>query len=107
MSEDNKKDNGKKAADTLKDRPDKKHDLHDYKSEDKYELVGAPKEEGEQLQETEDEKELQDEQSLKHITMNLYPQARGRNSHIAIMASSIFQCLKILNSINGSLLYLK
>jgi hypothetical protein len=43
MSEDNKKDNGKKAADTLKDRPDKKHDLHDYKSEDKYELVGAPK----------------------------------------------------------------
>jgi hypothetical protein len=59
MSEDNKKDTGNKAANTLKDRPDKKPDLHDYKSEDKDEVVGAPKEE-EQLQETEDEKELQD-----------------------------------------------
>jgi hypothetical protein len=32
---------------TLKDRPDKKPDLHDYKSEDKDEVVGAPKEEQE------------------------------------------------------------
>ena len=35
MSEDNEKDNGSKAANTLKDRPDKKPDLHNYKSEDK------------------------------------------------------------------------
>jgi hypothetical protein len=33
MSEDNEKDNGSKAANTLKDRPDKKPDLHNYKSE--------------------------------------------------------------------------
>ena len=34
MPEDNEKDNGSKAANRLKDRPDKKPDLHDYKSED-------------------------------------------------------------------------
>ena len=34
MSENNEKDNGTDAANTLKDRPTKKPDLHDYKSED-------------------------------------------------------------------------
>ena len=82
MSEDNKKDNGKKAADTLKDRPDKKHDLHDYKSEDKYELVGAPKEEGEQLQETEDEKELQDEHKSEAHNDESLPPRRVRGTVI-------------------------
>ena len=73
MSEDNKKDTGNKAANTLKDRPDKKPDLHDYKSEDKDEVVGAPKEEV-QVQETEDEKELQDE-SEAHNDESLPPGA--------------------------------
>ena len=39
MPEDIEKDNGSKAANRLKDRPDKKPDLHDYKSEDKDEIV--------------------------------------------------------------------
>jgi hypothetical protein len=62
MPEDNEKDNGSKAANRLKDRPDKKPDLHDYKSEDK-DVIGETlkEEEGEQLQETDDEEELQDE----------------------------------------------
>jgi hypothetical protein len=39
MPEDNKKANGSEAANTLKDRPNKKPDLHNYKSEDKDEIV--------------------------------------------------------------------
>jgi hypothetical protein len=39
MPEDNNKDNSSEAANTLKDLPNKKPDLHDYKSEDKYEIV--------------------------------------------------------------------
>ena len=39
MSEKNDKDNDSKSAKTLKDRPDKKPDLDDYKSEDKDEIV--------------------------------------------------------------------
>ena len=61
MPEDNEKDNSSKTANTLKDRPDKKPDLHDYKSKDKDAMDEGQKEEGEQLQETEDEEELQDE----------------------------------------------
>jgi hypothetical protein len=60
MSEDNEKDNSGKAPNALKDRPDKKSDLHDYKSEDKDAIDEAPKQEGEQSQETEGEEELQD-----------------------------------------------
>ena len=49
------------------------------------------------MQETEDEKELQDEhKSEAHNDESLPPGAW--EEHIAIMASSIFQCLKILNS---------
>jgi hypothetical protein len=39
MSEDKEKDNDNNATNTLKDRPTKKPDLHDYKSEDKDEIV--------------------------------------------------------------------
>ncbi len=63
MSEDNEKDNGSKAANTLKDRPDKKPDLHNYKSEDKDAIGEAPKEETEQLQD-EYESETHKDESL-------------------------------------------
>jgi hypothetical protein len=39
MSEKNEKDNAGKAGESLKDRPDKKPNVDDYKSEDKDEIV--------------------------------------------------------------------
>ena len=63
MPEDNEKDNGSKAANRLKNRPDKKPDLHDYKSEDKEAIGQAPKEEGKQLQD-EHESETHKDESL-------------------------------------------
>ena len=63
MPEDNEKDNGSKAGNRLKDRPDKKPDLHDYKSEDKDAIGEASKEEAEQLQD-EHESETRKDESL-------------------------------------------
>jgi hypothetical protein len=63
MPEDNEKDNGSKAANRLKDRPDKKPDLHDYKSEDKDVIGEASKEEAGQLQD-EHESETHKDESL-------------------------------------------
>ena len=39
MSEKNEKNSDSKSAKTLKDRPDRKPDLHDYKSEDKDAII--------------------------------------------------------------------